>query len=426
MSIPLDRLYNYIENVASKLHGKVVISRFWPHGSKNLQDLKMLRDSDWLTEMLNPNLICHDQEPLNFDLYQQAHPNNEFMTLLNKYECYQAPNLKRHNIFDKDILLHSELRSTQVEKYSKDQYIPVYYWSHGLIARDWFRFAQHIEQCKHIKKIFLVYNRAWSGTREYRARFAELLVTQDLVNQCQTKFNCVDPETNLHYRDCLFAKDAWKPSIDLQKIYQENLSNSSCSGDFELHDYESTCVEVVLETLFDDDRLHITEKTLRPIACAQPFILCATAGSLKYLQEYGFETYHSIWDENYDQIDDAEQRLIAVTDVMKQVQSWDSTTRSRKLEQARIIAEQNKKYFFSQEFFQKLTSELTANLAQGLDTLMQTNTSLPYLRRRIQLCKIEEIKNILIGRDHRAPAGPKEIMQMLTQVKKYTGSCQHH
>jgi hypothetical protein len=46
----------------------------------------------------------------------------------------------------------------------------------------------------------------------------------------------------------------------------------------------------VAETVFDT-RIHLTEKTLRPIACGHPFILAAGPGSLKYLQTYGFRTF---------------------------------------------------------------------------------------------------------------------------------------
>ena len=40
MSIPLDRLYHYIQDVAEQVHGdRILIYRFSPHGSKNIEDL---------------------------------------------------------------------------------------------------------------------------------------------------------------------------------------------------------------------------------------------------------------------------------------------------------------------------------------------------------------------------------------------------
>jgi hypothetical protein len=68
----------------------------------------------------------------------------------------------------------------------------------------------------------------------------------------------------------------------------------------------------VLETLFDDHRWHLTEKSLRPIACGKPFVLMATPGSLQYLRQYGFKTFDGLIDETYDSIQNPKQRLQAV------------------------------------------------------------------------------------------------------------------
>ena len=41
MSIPLDRLYQYVESIVQDIcQDRVVIYRFYPHGSKNFEDLK--------------------------------------------------------------------------------------------------------------------------------------------------------------------------------------------------------------------------------------------------------------------------------------------------------------------------------------------------------------------------------------------------
>jgi uncharacterized protein YeaO (DUF488 family) len=68
MSIPLERLYHYIEDVASTIYGdRVLIYRFWPHGSKNINDLNLLSDCNNWTELVKlPEIYCNDQEPLNW------------------------------------------------------------------------------------------------------------------------------------------------------------------------------------------------------------------------------------------------------------------------------------------------------------------------------------------------------------------------
>jgi hypothetical protein len=39
-------------------------------------------------------------------------------------------------------LSHSEKNSQELELYEQNDFIGVYYWSHALIARDWFRYAK--------------------------------------------------------------------------------------------------------------------------------------------------------------------------------------------------------------------------------------------------------------------------------------------
>ena len=104
---------------------------------------------------------------------------------------YKNENLRPYTIYDNPILVHSEKQSPEVDKYQSLGFIPVYYWSHAFIALDWFRFANHINQQKKTNKTFLIYNRAWEGTREYRIKFVDFICEYNLTNHCQTKFNCV-------------------------------------------------------------------------------------------------------------------------------------------------------------------------------------------------------------------------------------------
>ena len=68
MSIPLDRLYHFIESVAQDIfQDRVVIYRFYPHGSKNVENMTILTDEDWQITQLSPALYCNDQEPLDYD-----------------------------------------------------------------------------------------------------------------------------------------------------------------------------------------------------------------------------------------------------------------------------------------------------------------------------------------------------------------------
>jgi hypothetical protein len=403
MNIPLDRLYHYIDSLAEQIYGDcVLIYRFWPHGSKKLENLNPLKNHTWEEITSLPPVYCHDQEALNFALYEKPPiPNMECLwtSWLVKYNLYRLDNniKKDLNIYDQYILLHSEQRSDQVEKYQQKSFIPAYYWSHAIIARDWFRYAEHVALKKQAQKIFLIYNRAWSGTREYRLQFAELLVRLDLQEHCKTSINPVEPELEIHYELHNFVNPIWRPTIVLENYFPTSTAHSTYSADFDIDDYEATDIEVVLETLFDDSRLHLTEKSLRPIACGQPFILAGTHGSLEYLRSYGFKTFGHVWDESYDLIEDPQERLNAIADLMKQIANWMPWVRERKLAEAQAVADHNRQHFFSLDFFNKVTQELQDNLKVAVAELENTNASQRFLNRIEQLSQYKEFRDIMTG-----------------------------
>lgn len=363
MSIPLERMYHWIESVAQDiLHDNIVIYRFWPHGSKNINHMTPLDNKTWLEFIHSPAIYCNDQEPLNYDYYNSVQRDEPIGTghspqnfLHDKFTVYQ-----------KYLLLHSEQNSVNVDQYRLNKFVPVYWWCHAVVALDWFRFARHVVLQPQPKKLFLVYNRAWTGTREYRLKFAELLIQHQLIATCQTAVSFVESELGTHYSQHEFVNPVWKPNCELEHHFVLNCFSSQSSADFDISDYNNTHIEVVLETLFDDNRIHLTEKSLRPMALAQPFILASTANSLAYLRSYGFKTFDTIWDESYDKITDSQERLLAVVRVMSDIANWSASTRAGKIAQAKQIAEHNRKHFFSDKFFNLVCEELRINLGAAL------------------------------------------------------------
>jgi hypothetical protein len=405
MNIPLNRLYHYIENLAQEVFKqRVLIYRFFPHGSKNINDLNLLRKSNtWQENVIFPTIWCNDQEPLDHAFYStnlrqpsDASPWISILKSINFVQHITNLNFSQPSLWEKGLLLHSEKRSDNLDKYQiGNELIPVYYWSHAIIARDWFRYGEHVHQQKNISKTFLIYNRAWSGTREYRLKFAELLIRLGLQDACQTSVNPTEPELGIHYKTHQFKNPVWRPTQVLENFFPQNTIPSHYSADFDIEDYESTDIEVVLETLFDDSRQHLTEKALRPIACGQPFILAGTHSSLEYLRSYGFKTFDHIWDERYDQIEDPEKRLIKIVDLMKQIANWTPAQRANKLAHAQTVADYNRQWFFSKEFFNLVTEELKTNLKLAFEELDQCNNYQPWINRWQQLMTYPQVVEFL-------------------------------
>jgi hypothetical protein len=365
MSVPLDRLYHYLADVVNH---DLVIYRWTPHGSRNLEHLAELLNYSFHQSATHVPMICHDQEPLNFDFYTIK----DFERITDPPDHAEHLHLRKltnlKNVYDRAILLHSEQGGIEIEKFQQNGFIPVYFWSHAVIAQDWFRYAEHDPVLDHhgctFDRDFLIYNRAWGGTREYRLLFAQLLVENNLMSNALTSFASTD--NGEHYQTHVFVNPEFSISQrDLHKYFQPNTHDSAASADYCNHDYAQTGIEIVLETLFDDTRWHLTEKTLRPIACGKPFMLAAAPGSLQYLKNYGFQTFGSLIDESYDQITHAPTRLRAIMQEMKRIAGLDLNTRHQLYQQMHVIAEQNKRHFFA-HLQQQVMSEYIENINKAV------------------------------------------------------------
>lgn len=426
MSIPLDRLYNFLDSLCDR---DVLIYRFSPHGSKKPEDLwplnksRVLGPNSWYHNMTTPIMICHDQEPLQFDLYNQTALDticNSMPGFPTSVELRKSMNLRglvfyHFNAYDYVLLCHSEQNSLELEKYINHGFAGVYWWSHGIIARDWFRYAQHdpdlVYSPDQITHDFLIYNRAWSGTREYRLKFAEQLVNSHLVKHCNTKFSVVDNQ--VHYTDHQWCNPQFTINrTDLQHHFPNNTVDSGASADYDAADYQTSGIEVVLETLFDDQRWHLTEKSLRPIACGKPFVLMATAGSLQYLRQYGFRTFDGLIDESYDTVKDPADRLRAVIAEMKRISELPTLQKHALWSDLNKIACYNQALFFSDAWQQQLIQEFVDNANQALEFISNHRTA-QYWKKltstmkepTVQNCRsAQDVDNLLKWLDDHVPA----------------------
>ena len=320
-----------------------------------------------------PFVLCYDQECIDLTIFPHNTLHwsykNKFYKPQQPYPWFKMRTLVPYQFYNKIILVHSEKNSAVVETLAKDGYIPVHWFSHALIALDWFRFAKHDpildSYTTAIKNKFLIYNRAWSGTREYRISFAEQLVKNQLVDHCQTSFGFYDNDK--YYQQHQFKNPAWAIDTNLEDYFSPNLYDSNSSADYDSKDYANSALEVVLETVFDDTKIHITEKSLRPIAVGKPFILVASAGALQYLKDYGFETFSPWIDESYDLIADPVLRMQAVIKEMSRLAQLDKTKFSEVIENCNKIAQKNRQRFFDNDFFNCVVNEYRDGVNQAVD-----------------------------------------------------------
>jgi len=389
MNVPLDNLYNWVEGL---LPEPATLYIFYPHGSKEIFNFRKLRKTSDFDMCSSPGVIMHDQEPLNWNAYNssQDHRKNWESELTEvceidlkkiKMQYFSNFNLKSYalynsNLFDSAILVHSEKNSEDLEKYKQNDFFCVHYWAHAVIARDWYRFAEIdsrlVRAIGKTNNKFLIYCRDWSHGREYRLKFLEMLVQNNLDTVSQTSVMHTNSE-GMNFLQYQFSN----PKLELtnpELISQipNNTFASAASADYNYYDFINSAISVVLETVFDDQRIHLTEKTLRPIACSHPFILAAGPGSLEYIRNYGFQTFAPWIDESYDLEIDSVKRLEKIILAMNKIQNLQGDELYIFSQNIKKIAEFNKKHFFSDEFFDLVKDELKTNLISAYNLVKKT------------------------------------------------------
>lgn len=83
--------------------------------------------------------------------------------------------------------------------------------------------------------------------------------------------------------------------------------------------YTDTWFSLVTETIYDYPHTFRTEKIWKPILMAHPFVVAANQGYLKDLRAAGFQTFHTLIDESYDQIDSPTARAERIIDTIRDI-----------------------------------------------------------------------------------------------------------
>ena len=321
------------------MQGRSQISLHWfdPFGSTNFNDIV---NSHPINNKKNDatRYIFWDQEPV----YRE-----NLQTFLKQFlEIYDAK---------KTVLITSERNSNDVA-WVCDTYgiVADYYFFHGWAALDWYRGYNHsfLSQPWPDRKFyhaFICPNNIVGGQRSHRLRLLSELGRRGCINQNLISFPATCPYEHksvmelFQEHNLLFPKNL---SLPLIIDNGKNHSGDSHRIDFWTQSMKCFC-HVVTETVYDDNRIHITEKTFKPIVLQQPFLIVGNRGALKYLRDYGFQTFGDLWDEDYDDLDH-EHRIRAVADICEDITSWSLS----KMQQAQLkianVVRHNHDWFYNE------------------------------------------------------------------------------
>jgi hypothetical protein len=126
---------------------------------------------------------------------------------------------------------------------------------------------------------------------------------------------------------------------------------------------KNSLLQVVTETVYEEDTLHLTEKIFKPIVMQMPFVLVGAKNNLEYLRSYGFKTFGDFWDESYDSMDNND-RISAVIKVLKDLNNLSLKEKAQLQKQIAPIVQHNFDWFYSNEFENLLWEELTDMMKQ--------------------------------------------------------------
>lgn len=325
---------------------------FWPFGT--IENLSTFEYGGEVRKH-NPHVLFHfDQEPI----YPHAHDTIAFSTQGN---YLKVPRLLANSE-------HSAIKKTMCQEY---HLLDWYFFYHGFAAINWFQDTQHIDHDPEPKHAFLSFNRLVTGKRSYRmaltARLAErqildgnLISFHGDANECALEL--ADPRTELTYKDRYLVQihlmDGMLPrSVDNPRITG---NFSARMGHNEYRWRKRALWHVVNETVFYDDKLHLTEKIFQPIVTSRPFVLVAAPGNLAYLRSYGFKTFSDWIDESYDLIQDSDQRLDAIAGVLEDLSNRSHKELVAMWQDMRPTLEFNRRHLWG-AFRQLIVDELVDN-----------------------------------------------------------------
>jgi hypothetical protein len=315
-----------------------------------------------------------DQEPIILALHRETFDSIDEKNV--KWDYPNWPSLeeivyrKKHGI-----IVTSETASDNIDYICKQRNLrPFYYFFHGWAALDWYRgydrtFLITPWTERKIQKTFFSANRIIGGLRQHRVlmlyHFSRLGLMDNWISAsavCPAEHMPIG-EIAKHYQNQYPDIVDVINNIDLPRLFpNENVSQmSSCWLD-QFGPCAESLIYHVTETVYTGRRLHLTEKSFKPIALGMPFILTATAGSLTYLRGYGFRTFGDFWDESYDLETDDFVRAEKVAAVLKQLDDLSAEKKRELFQACWPVIEHNWNWFYKGGLESVLWTELTVML----------------------------------------------------------------
>jgi hypothetical protein len=181
-------------------------------------------------------------------------------------------------------------------------------------------------------KLFLTWNRRF---RSHRINLMLGLEKLNLVDRSFVSIGIVDPE-QAHLTFAQVAGDG-NPALGTDRSHVERFFSrlpleldhetslpdmcSDMSGKTR-NFYSNSLLSIVTETNYEAREVTTTEKTFKPMIHRHPFIMVGAAKTLASLKILGYQTFDRWWSEDYDNINDPNERMQEILRVCEEIGTW--------------------------------------------------------------------------------------------------------
>lgn len=277
-----------------------------------------------------------------------------------------------------------------------------YFFYHGFAALDWYRDTRYIQSDHDIKHAFISLNHITKANRTYRLDLISRLIEKNVIQHGLTSLHASvngilqeieEQNSLLSVSSKVRIKNNLCQRQDLPWILDHVPIDGDLSARFGHKEYtllQSCLLHVVNETVFYQNKLHLTEKIFKPIVVKRPFVLVGAPGNLAYLKSYGFQTFDSWIDESYDTIDDHDLRLEAIAEQIEKISRLSIKQLHDLHHDMRHVLEFNKRHFFG-EFRIKIVEELLKNFETCVRVWNHARVDGRFLNADVDLGLVREI-----------------------------------
>lgn len=334
-------------------------------------------------------VLFYDQEPL-FSNQLNIHVSNIL-------EC---------DIFCK-LLANSEKSTVKTQLCRNHKFIDWYYFYHGFASLYWLQDFQYLPVDYQFTKVFISLNRLHTNYRSYRLNLISEYIKRDLVKHGHISFpihnkefgnyltELDDPNTLLpkhKLNEIKYNLNSLKSPLIVDVANPQGFLSADC-GTSALMMNHSSLWHIVSETIFYQDKLHLTEKIFKPIATRRPFILVGAQGNLAYLKSYGFKTFDKWINEDYDNEKDNDKRLMMVVDELEKLCKL-SHNQLRDMHKE-MLETLNYNY---EHFYHKFKTTIVDELLDNFQTAVRVYNNLRFDDRNVPIDLIDfgNLRNLLL------------------------------